>query len=634
MKFYLIICKAIILAGLLFAQQAMAQQFGYVDKLATSYQQVDTVYINTYVHPVANYIYLYNINQVKVDSALVINHTQDTTRVDTLDLDFHFLPTAVYHCNIKKSGLYYWENNVMMIIKSITPKKLTVVYPSNTTSAYNDEGGRSFYTNPMIHYLSFHRGQSMDGFSTDFFKWMLNSKFDSITNYVIDSDLDSLNHFINSDLLVIPGHSEYWSRAARVNFDAFVNAGKNVAVLSGNTMWWQIRYLDDYKTLVCYKSTADTITDKSLATINWYLPSLAYPIQNSIGADYLSGYISNYPLAGFDGFKIIDTCSAIFNQVDLHTNNVIHVETHEFDGMQISLVNGIPHHNNNYQQHYLEELLGYDIGTNCGKTTYPTFQIFQHEKTSGKMVQLGTTNWCGKYGMGGTDSVRIKQITQNIFDGLLSQNIFCKPNSFYSYNAMACLNSGYYFHHKTIKKSGIYYDSLINSFGGDSIVELHLSFYHSMPFQVNACGNKLTVTAQNATFQWIDGNTLQPFIGETDSVFEPAPNTKCAVIIKFNNQPCTDTSATYSLLLGTSSIDCKQAISLYPNPAHTNLFINTAQKISRIDVYDEIGKLLYIPIQISFEQAILNIQSLPKGIYFLITTESNGNMLQNRFIKE
>src|SRR5207248_11313789 len=58
-------------------------------------------------------------------------------------------------------------------------------------------------------------------------------------------------------LLVVLGHSEYWSRSMVDAATAFVDSAGNLAAFSGNTCFWAVRYEDAGRTLVCYKSTAD-----------------------------------------------------------------------------------------------------------------------------------------------------------------------------------------------------------------------------------------------------------------------------------------------------------------------------------------------------------------------------------------
>ena len=59
-------------------------------------------------------------------------------------------------------------------------------------------------------------------------------------NFITDYDMDEPEYSLNSNIIVIVGHSEFLVRKARLNFDYHVDIGKNALILSGNTMWKQV----------------------------------------------------------------------------------------------------------------------------------------------------------------------------------------------------------------------------------------------------------------------------------------------------------------------------------------------------------------------------------------------------------
>ncbi|HCU92568.1 MAG TPA: hypothetical protein DHU96_07405 [Actinobacteria bacterium] len=60
------------------------------------------------------------------------------------------------------------------------------------------------------------------------------------------------------------GHSEYWDAADMANVTAARNAGVNLALFTGNTMWWKTRWAssqygsEPYRTLISYKESLDS----------------------------------------------------------------------------------------------------------------------------------------------------------------------------------------------------------------------------------------------------------------------------------------------------------------------------------------------------------------------------------------
>ena len=71
---------------------------------------------------------------------------------------------------------------------------------------------------------------------------------------------------------------------------SFIENGGRLINLSGNTMWWQVRFEDNGRTMVAYKNhVLDPVKDQTLTTdLNWDYPILdtEYSI---IGVHYKNG---------------------------------------------------------------------------------------------------------------------------------------------------------------------------------------------------------------------------------------------------------------------------------------------------------------------------------------------------------
>lgn len=68
-------------------------------------------------------------------------------------------------------------------------------------------------------------------------------------------------------LVVVAGHNEYWAKAVRDAFDRAKASGTDLAFFGANAAYWQIRYEEDYRTIVAYKSASwDPETDPQLET--------------------------------------------------------------------------------------------------------------------------------------------------------------------------------------------------------------------------------------------------------------------------------------------------------------------------------------------------------------------------------
>jgi hypothetical protein len=69
------------------------------------------------------------------------------------------------------------------------------------------------------------------------------------------------------DIVVVAGHNEYWTKGVRDAFDRAKASGIDLAFFGANAAYWQIRYEDDFRTIVGYKSASwDPETDPQLET--------------------------------------------------------------------------------------------------------------------------------------------------------------------------------------------------------------------------------------------------------------------------------------------------------------------------------------------------------------------------------
>jgi hypothetical protein len=339
------------------------------------------------------------------------------------------LPTSL------ASGIYLIENKITIVVKSMAAADVTVVYPSNTINAYTSSGGKSLYSfnstgaaaSSMVSFLRPVDSPAEKEECHECLRW-----FPSLTNvkinYIADVDLDDFSS-VQSKVIVVVGHSEYWTRKARTNFDRFVDEGGHALILSGNTMWWQVRYTDTKDGLICYrKASADPEPSIALKTVRWVDPTLQYPILPSIGEDFNHGGYGLQVDQGWDGLKIVNPSSPLLNGLALIKGDIINLPSKECDGAPIKGwdVYGFPILNNDSLQFAKFELIGFDRGSRAGHETFPTFTVMQKTAASGIIVNVGSIAWCSSVGMGSPDSgEKIKTITKNAVNQLLTgKNVF------------------------------------------------------------------------------------------------------------------------------------------------------------------------------------------------------------------
>ncbi len=395
------------------------------------------------------------------------------------------------------SGYYLLDGKVPFIVKGDKINSdIVIVCPTNTINAYTVSGGKSLYNDCVTNYpnctwtgvpattVSFQRPQDYkQGLMDAFLEWIHNTEYK--VNVISDADMDDYSEIENAKLLIVIGHSEYWTRQARLNFDQFVDGGKNALILSGNTMWWQVRYTPDKNKMSCYRSlTADgdnvynATQDPLLKTIEWAQPTLNYSILKSIGAQWglgaspshggygiegssqtkIKGSKTHYACdyGGFYGHKIILPNSPIFEGVNMKKGKILYLANGEYDGSVFSnldyrgnIIGRVPILDTAALGFYKANLIGYDVTVGTifenditrQRKNYCPLMAFQKTLHSGVIINVNSNEWCGELGMGGKPfksatcknslvepHPRLKHITKNMIDLLLlGKDVFVDP---------------------------------------------------------------------------------------------------------------------------------------------------------------------------------------------------------------
>lgn len=367
-------------------------------------------------------------------------------------------PVAATFSAPPRAGLYWIDEQAPFVVRD-TGAAVQVVYPSHTVAAYAESGGKSLYvasrgwrvrealrlfvrlrwmsawrvlTGPAdaerARTVSLHRpsGRTHTDFHAPFFASL--ARQDTLRFGVLDDgDLDA-GVPTATRVLVVAGHSEYWTRAARRAVDAFVARGGHLLVLSGNTAWWQVRRrhgpTGDVRLTVARDWDADAGVPDSLRTVEWSDPRLAYPLRPSFGADFPHGGYGEQRDAGWDGFRVVAPRSPLVAGVRLRPDSVVRLVTREFDGVPVTWTGrawgrGRPVANAAAMGVDRAELVAYDLGIRFGRPTLGALVVTQRAPTSGLVVHAGSTDWCGERGWNGPDSLAVRQITRNALHGLL-----------------------------------------------------------------------------------------------------------------------------------------------------------------------------------------------------------------------
>lgn len=312
------------------------------------------------------------------------------------------------------SGAYFINGlpELFVIVRSLSnadfdgaaPSTLptAVLIPTNTINAYSTTLGRSSYNQPTrVPVVSFLRpmdasvGQQWIGT----LKWLEAEPLYANARYLSDHDLEDPSALEGVKFLVVAGHSEYWSRQARIAFDSFVHDGGHALLASGNAMYWQIRFEQEGERMVAYKSFdpkygKDPITDPLLMTGLWHSRELEMPTLASIGGDFRHGGfgsrrhrsgVSAPGLRVADGTHPLLTAQRLANCAVLDFHGVL-----EYDGAPIAGLDasGLPVADLSLMNAHRLEIIAYEWSRRGG-TTMGTAHVYQREARGGVVLHLG-----------------------------------------------------------------------------------------------------------------------------------------------------------------------------------------------------------------------------------------------------
>ena len=274
------------------------------------------------------------------------------------------------------------------------PAPILLVLATTTWNAYNDWGGPSLYTGgtrvsferpfaegflvkpepigrmmqttpdrEAMGYRSWARPLGLSDWSggagwwnweRPFLRWAESNgyRIDVATSHDLDMHPEILD---GRRLTLHVGHDEYWSWGMRDALDAHVAAGGNVAIFSGNTCFWQIRYEDDGRAMTCFKYRAG-VDDPVLGTPDerflsgiWSDRRVARPETSTIGLTFTRGGYSRYGLGvprASGGYTVARADHWAFEGTGLRDGDMFGeqdtIVAYEVDGCAFTLRDGLP----------------------------------------------------------------------------------------------------------------------------------------------------------------------------------------------------------------------------------------------------------------------------------------------------
>jgi N,N-dimethylformamidase beta subunit-like, C-terminal len=188
----------------------------------------------------------------------------DTFRVGSAWVSGYYLAELVLTSGSDAGKIY----RVPFVVRAPPgqPTPILVQAPVDTWQAYNDWGGKSLYHSTSgarlfadrAYKVSFDRPyreptlQSPLSWEYPLVRFLERNGYDVSYTTDVDTDRDP-GEIARHRLVLVDGHSEYWTRTMRTAFEDALATGTNLAFFGADNADWQARYEDGRRTLVVYK---------------------------------------------------------------------------------------------------------------------------------------------------------------------------------------------------------------------------------------------------------------------------------------------------------------------------------------------------------------------------------------------
>jgi len=338
-------------------------------------------------------------------------------------------PSGVYRADITNESGH--RTSVHFIVKAAehgTSSPIIFQLAATTGQAYNSWGGKNLYpsdSSERARKVSFNRPGGLDYQSEiSFLKWLERNGF--AVEYCTSLDLHEDTDFLNGyQLLLSVGHDEYWSKEMRDNVETFIDSGGNVAFFSGNVCWWQVRFEEGNRTMVCFKSAAEdplSGADNSRVTVEWYNPPVSRPENSLTGVSFRNGagiWKPNSALMAAKAYKVRRAKHWLFEGTGLHDNDSLgqgeNILGYETDAAEYIETDETPHVTGrdgtppNFLVLATADLRDWLL---YGQGGYATMGIYRR---NGTVFTAATTGWVNGFRF---SKSAVHQITRNVISRL------------------------------------------------------------------------------------------------------------------------------------------------------------------------------------------------------------------------
>ena len=172
--------------------------------------------------------------------------------------------------------------------------------------------------------------------------------------------------------------------------------------------------------------------------------------------------------------------------------------------------------------------------------------------------------------------------------------------------------------------SGVYSDTLSNSFGCDSIITLDLTIFNIAAAIDTISGN--LVASGGVNYLWNTGDTASTITPDTNGLYS-------VTVTDING--CTETvSFNVTFISNTGIVGLNNNFRLYPNPNNGQFVVECQEKIESIVLYNIQGQIVKSFSRVNSKQFTINESMIEKGVYFINISTQNESIIEQVIINK
>ncbi len=204
-------------------------------------------------------------------------------------------------------------------------------------------------------------------------------------------------------------------------------------------------------------------------------------------------------------------------------------------------------------------------------------------------------------------------------DSIINLNLTINQSTSSTITDEGCGN--YILNGQTYTSSGNYTQNLLNVEGCDSIISLALTIYQTPVVSITFNGVSLETSPgylnydweyNNNAINWVDSNVCTPF------------NTGNYEVVVTDSNGCTGSASLFFNFINVENIAHSASLFIYPNPSkdYVTIEFDDSQE-KEIQLFDGSGKLVYQKLS-TLKQERITTDNLTNGFYMIKVTHRNG----------